>query len=357
MDTGGRGRDNSRDGDRRKSTGGRGGRAEKDELSGVNPRWLRDNRARSPRSRTSVPLPRARPPTKPGVTTETRSLKPLPRRPQRRTNSSQEARSSRETEESAPWSSGASSSLGSRPFMESHGVDAWRFLLGLDVESFEAGIDVIPASQPLLPEYARAMIEETIAHYSPEDQAIVTVAFVRFLRLLMAEVMMSFERGVAAAGARNRNEVLVEVEAEEDGDGSSLMQRTLTGQLGKRTGHNSWLVELQKLQVEHTHQETALRNSNIAGLQACLRQAPGIREARRMELEAVLVAMSDEESSEVAVCNVTWQLQWWNRLFPPTSSCEPAGSMDNVVFEPAATGQQEGPANDVLEELAAAMPQ
>ena len=173
----------------------------------------------------------------------------------------------------------------------------------------------------------------------------------------MAEVMMSFEKGVAAAGARNRNEVLVEVEAEEDGDGSSLMQRTLTGQLGKRTGHNSWLVELQKLQVELTHQETALRNSNIAGLQACLRQAPGIREARRMELEAVLVAMSDEESSEVAVCNVTWQLQWWNRLFPPTSSCEPAGSMDNVVFEPAATGQQEGPANDVLEELAAAMPQ
>ena len=119
---------------------------------------------------------------------------------------------------------------------EGQGVDAWRFLLGLDSESFEENIDVVAAGRPLLPEHVSAMVTETVANYGAHDRAVMTVSFVRFLRLLMSEVMQAFEHGVLADGARTRGEVLVEVPVDPlpgdgDGDGTSLMQRTLTGQI------------------------------------------------------------------------------------------------------------------------------
>ena len=89
------------------------------------------------------------------------------------------------------------------------------FSLGIDVENFRREWTRWQQVVRLHPEYAAAMVTETIANYNGHDRAISTVAFVRFLRALMQEVVSAFERGVAAGGAQEPNEVLVDVVAED----------------------------------------------------------------------------------------------------------------------------------------------
>ncbi|CAE7607102.1 unnamed protein product, partial [Symbiodinium microadriaticum] len=243
---------------------------------------------------------------------------------------------------------GGGDSGGASPLQEGHAVDAWRFLLGLDVESFEAGVDVVASGGQLLPEYARAMITETIANYDHNDRMIMTLAFVRFLRMLMAEVMLAFERGVTASAARERDEILVDVRVEEDddggdrgdgtslmqrslarqfaahacveeendgggsGDGTSLMQRTLTGQFAAQT--NGWTRVLQGLQDELGGQQAPLRNANTAGLMARLNTATDIPQECREPLLALFVGMQDPDCCQTAVGDIGWQVAWWGRV-------------------------------------------
>ena len=200
---------------------------------------------------------------------------------------------------------------------ERHGVDAWRFLLGLDVESFEAGHDVVAAGQPLLPEYVQAMITETIANYDLTDRSVMTASFVTYLRMLMSEVMVAFQRGVEAGEAREREEVLVDVAIEEDlmgDDGTSLMQRTLTGQF-RDTSSGRWTRTLQGLQNDLSAQPVPLRNANIAGLLARLSSAVDIQASHREPLLALLVGMQECDCTEAAVGDVGWQISWWGRVY------------------------------------------
>ena len=216
---------------------------------------------------------------------------------------------------------------------EEHAVDAWRFLLGMDPENFEAGVDVVAAGQPLLPQYVSEMVTETMSMYSAQDRAIMTIAFVRFVRMLMAEVSQAFERGVLAGHARTRNEVLedVAVEPEQDtaGDGMSLMQRTLTGQFKSGTG-KSWYEKLQAFQRALSELPPPARNANIQGLQARSNSGGGVEAEQLESLRAVLIAMMEPGDQGLAVGDVNWQLQWWTYLFRsgecevPTSSSEAA---------------------------------
>ncbi|CAE7941965.1 ZDHHC3, partial [Symbiodinium sp. KB8] len=216
---------------------------------------------------------------------------------------------------------------------ECQGVDAWRFLLGVDAENFEEGVDVVAAGRALLPEHTSAMITETMANYNEHDRAIMTVAFVRFIRMLMAEVMQSFERGVEAGTARDRGEVLVEVPVEPhppEGDAGSLMQRTLTGQFrGWRDPDKAWLHRVQRLQDELGKQPPGARNANIAGLKARLSQHVGIPNDRRESLIAMLIAMEEDDCSDGSIGDMAWQLQWWDTLFrmdpSPTAASRRAG--------------------------------
>ncbi|CAE7813017.1 unnamed protein product, partial [Symbiodinium sp. KB8] len=207
------------------------------------------------------------------------------------------------------------------------GVDAWRFLLGLDSESFEENIDVVAAGRPLLPEHVAAMVTETVAKYGAHDRAVMTVAFVRFLRLLMSEVMQAFERG--------------------EGDGSSLMQRTLTGQFRVGTSpRQSWFHRVQMLQEELGRQSGGARNASIVGLQARLRQQHDLPEDQRESLEAMLVAMEEHGCQEGGVGDLAWQLlQWWDSLFN-TRGCQvgPSG-------HPSRTGSA-SPRDEDLQEMA-----
>ena len=299
------------------------------------------------------------------MTTETRALKPLPRRPPHPSAVAEkgaktgpaggDGRASRP----AASSSGASSSTDLGGFQEEHAVDAWRFLLNLDPESFEAGVDVVPAGKPLVPEFSSSMITESMAGYSQQDRVMMTLGFIRFLRLLMAEVTLAFERGVAAGRARDHQEVLVDVVPEEEGDGTDLMQRTLSGYIDGGSGSGEWLRHLQALQVELAKQPAPLRNANIGSLKARLERAPRVTLEQRTELQAVLVAMEDEDCG-AAVGDVGWSLRWWNQLFPVVGSGA-ACSSDAVIISEVpvlrdediamlASGQQEVRREKALEE-------
>ena len=313
-------------------------------VSGVHPRWFLRNRTRSPDTEVSRPRPKskARPVPRTCTTTEVRLLRPpLPRHGTTTTRDNH-------GEPAASTSTGAGSS-GDRPevaaqgqtrhgnneaaMQEEHAVDAWRFLLGMDPENFEAGVDVVAAGQPLLPQYVSEMVTETMSMYSAQDRAIMTIAFVRFVRMLMAEVSQAFERGVLAGHARTRNEVLVDVavEPEQDtaGDGMSLMQRTLTGQFKSGTG-KSWYEKLQAFQRALSELPPPARNANIQGLQARSNSGGGVEAEQLESLRAVLIAMMEPGDQGLAVGDVNWQLQWWTYLFRsgecevPTSSSEAA---------------------------------
>ncbi|CAE7842015.1 pol [Symbiodinium necroappetens] len=181
----------------------------------------------------------------------------------------------------------------------------------------QAGHDVVAAGQPLLPEYVQAMIVETIANYDLTDRSVMTASFVAFLRMLMSEVMVAFERGVTAGVARERDEILVDVVVEDEqhgGDGTSLMQRTLTGQF-RDTSASRWTRTLQGLQNDLSAQPVPLRNANIAGLLARLSSAMDIQAGHREPLLALLVGMQECDCTEAAVGDVGWQVSWWGRVY------------------------------------------
>ena len=317
----GRARTDSREPEREPSGDLGGGRwrdrdrRQRADLTRVNPRWL-SNRTRSPRDR-------ARGEGTGGaacVTRETRRLLPIPG-PRSREGGERASGSAGPVRTDGPGSSGPRGGSGPGPtgagLQERHGVDAWRFLLGLDVESFEAGHDVVAAGQPLLPEYVQAMITETIANYDLTDRSVMTASFVTYLRMLMSEVMVAFQRGVEAGVAREREEVLVDVAIEEDppgDDGTSLMQRTLTGQF-RDTSSGRWTRTLQGLQNDLSAQPVPLRNANIAGLLARLSSAVDIQASHREPLLALLVGMQECDCTEAAVGDVGWQISWWGRVY------------------------------------------
>ena len=60
-------------------------------------------------------------------------------------------------------------------------VDAWRFLLGMDSESYPEGVDVVAGHPPgpLLPQYSSEMITETMAGFTAQDRLMMTISFVR----------------------------------------------------------------------------------------------------------------------------------------------------------------------------------
>ena len=273
--------------------GVRGGRVKTSHVS-----TLAGSRVIAPGARLRKRLQPPKPKTRPGhssrvcVTTETRALTPLPRRPPHRSaNRDREPKHGKpEGEARSPrpstTASGAASSTDLGGFQEEHAVDARRFLLNLDPESFESGIDVVPAGRPLLPEYSSSMITETVVGYNQQDRVMMTLGFVRFIRLLMAEVMLAFERGVAAGRAREQ-EVLVDVEAEDTGDTMDLMQRTLTGCMKSSDAPGVWLRDLSMLQDELAGETAPLRNANICSFKARLAQtARGTMEQRAHLLAA-----------------------------------------------------------------------
>ena len=122
------------------------GRGER--LSGVNPRWLHRGRDRDPGTRHGTAVARPEPPrrSRTCVTEEVRRLVP---RAGGGTRASEAAASSTNT---------SSGPMPPERLEEAQGVDAWRFLLGIDVENFEAGHDVVAAGRPLLPDFSSAMI-------------------------------------------------------------------------------------------------------------------------------------------------------------------------------------------------------
>ncbi|CAE7832696.1 Zdhhc3 [Symbiodinium sp. CCMP2592] len=228
-----------------------------------------------------------------------------------------------------------------RGLSEAEGVDAWRFLLGLDVENFEQDIPVVGDGRPLLPVHCSNMIEETVGHYDDNDRAIMTVAFLRFLRMLMAEVSMAFERGVRIAEARVSEEVLVDVPVDPAGepDTSSYMQRSVTSMLRQQpapTSSGTWHQALQGLQVALDRMDVTTRRANVEGLRSRLDRDAGVPQAQRDQLVAVLIAMSDGEDGPGGVGDVCWQVKWWSFLFPgPDMSNRPASSTDAVHFDAA----------------------
>ncbi|CAE7902753.1 pol [Symbiodinium microadriaticum] len=313
-----RGRDDSRAPAWRRSGRGRDDdRGRGSDLSGVHPRWL-ENRTRSPGGAGARPEAARSPPA--CVTREVRRLQPS-NRSYDSTGRRGSAGSGAHASGSGAASSDGRASAHTERLEEGQGVDVWRFLLGLDAESFEENIDVVAAGRPLLPEHVSAMVTETVANYGAHDRAVMTVSFVRFLRLLMSEVMQAFERGVLADGARARGEVLVEVPVdplpgEGEGDGSSLMQRTLTGQFRSTPDPRQlWFQRVRRLQDELGSQSGGCRNANIAGLQARLRQHPDIPVESRDSLVAMLVAMEDQDCRDGGVGDLAWQLKWWDCLF------------------------------------------
>ncbi|CAE7752987.1 Zdhhc3 [Symbiodinium sp. CCMP2456] len=225
--------------------------------------------------------------------------------------------------------------------IKAQAVDAWRFLLGVDAESFEDNVDVVAAGSPLLPQHSTEMITETVANYDAADRTMLTIAFVRFIRMLMLEVTQAFERGVEAGDARNRNEVLVDVAVEEEedaeeeaGDDTHLMQRTMTG-IVKGTMHASaqedrehWLARLRTLQDSLASQSAALRTANSEGMLARLSRDRGVSATAREELEALLVGMQEPACGDIMAGDIAWQLQWWTRLFGAAGSDAATGSTD-----------------------------
>ena len=175
--------------------------------------------------------------------------------------------------------------------------------------------------------------------YSVQDRTMMTVAFVRFLRMLMAEVSQAMERGVMAGNARARDEVLVDVavdpesEPEADGDGTNLMQKTLTSHL-RTAGGGNWFERLQAFQQALSGLPAPMRNANIQGMQArCTSKGSEPGGGARMEdFRAVLVAMLEVEEATRAVGDVGWQLHWWNILFGAETGELPTSSTDRACF-------------------------
>eukprot|EP00439_Symbiodinium_sp_Y106_P021118 s6358_g2.t1 len=169
---------------------------------------------------------------------------------------------------------------------------------------FEQDVPVVQNGQPLLPDHTTNMIEETISTYDDNDRAIMTTAFLRLLRMLMAEVSMAFERGVRIAEARVSDEVLadVRVDAEPGGDSTSMMQRSLTAMMRQPT----------------TSTCSSLRSEALQG--------------KWDQLQAMLIAMTADDHGPAGVCDIGWQVRWWNCLFPVASSAEAASSTGRVVL-------------------------
>ncbi|CAE7625517.1 Zdhhc3, partial [Symbiodinium sp. CCMP2456] len=300
----------------------------RDDRDRINPRWLKRPSDSTAERR---PKAKARPQPKVCVTEEVRRLQPLPRRPPRERGSG--------STDPAPAAGATPTAAETARLQEDHAVDAWRFLLGMDTQSFEEGIDVIPAGRALLPEYSSEMITESIANYNMHDRAILTTAFLRFLRLLMVEVMQAFERGVAAGEARRRSEVLVDVEVEheahpdEDGDGSSFVQTTAPGRFsaGRHDPRDSWFARLRGLQEALGGQSPAERNANAEALLARLHRTQEVQEQQREDLVAVLVAMQEETCQEVAGGDIQWQLAWWGSLFgSPEGAARGSGNQTGI---------------------------
>ena len=154
-----------------------------------------------------------------------------------------------------------------------------------------------------------------------------TISFVRFIRMLMAEVTAAFERGVNAEAAGARGEVLVDVAVEPEEN--ELMQRTLTS-LPKRMPEQctQWVHRVHRLQVELGQQSPGTRNANIEGLRTRLDRDNVIPLDRREAVVAVLVAMTEPDTN-AATGDLSWQLRMWDLLF--TRDCEegrPGSSTD-----------------------------
>ncbi|CAE7247175.1 unnamed protein product, partial [Symbiodinium sp. CCMP2456] len=295
------------------------GRGER--LSGVNPRWLHRGRDRDPGTRhgtaTERPEPARR--SRTCVTEEVRRLVP---------------RAGGGTHASEAAASSAPSNTSSRPMPperleEAQGVDAWRFLLGIDVENFEAGHDVVAAGRPLLPDFSSAMIRETVAQYDAHDRAVMTVAFMRFLRMLMAEVMVAFERGLQVGAASDRNEVLVDVLLEdeasgdetglmqlgkpvqtEDADEVNLMQREMANRAER------WSRALIRLQKELISQTPAKQRSHVHQLRARLFNRVDVNNWSEEEdqLFALLTAMDLERPVHPVEQDEEWLQAWGQEL-------------------------------------------
>ena len=146
---------------------------------------------------------------------------------------------------------------------------------------FEQDVPVVQNGQPLLPDHTTNMIEETISTYDDNDRAIMTTAFLRLLRMLMAEVSMAFERGVRIAEARVSDEVLadVRVDAEPGGDSTSMMQRSLTAMMRQPTTSTCSSLRseaLQGQQIALHGMKPADRKANVDGLFARMEGANNI---------------------------------------------------------------------------------
>ena len=216
-----------------------------------------------------------------------------------------------------------------QPLSRDEATDLWRYLLGVDRESWTAGRRVIGAGHAFLTAEQQNNIREHFRTMSGQNRLLLTTTFVEVLRYVMAEVSNLMHQGEMQA--RDDANELVEVtldesddhreadepEPEAEGDGSQLMQRfALTG--GKENDEDRWSRDLVRLQKELTQKREEVRAACIRRLRQALPACePGsIREARREQLRALLLAMWDAPAggTPTTPADEEWLGSWGNEL-------------------------------------------
>ena len=205
-----------------------------------------------------------------------------------------------------------------QPLSTDEATDLWRYLLGVDRQSWPARTRVIGAGQPFLPGEMQRDIQNHFRRMSPQNRLVMTVNFVEMIRYLMAEVSNLMHQADFLSNLPSEDMVEVVIEGEEgEGDRTELMQRYLhTG--GKDTNEDRWQRCLARLQKELSSQAVASRWANVRRIRQALPACEpwSAAETRREQLRALLVAMLDEvpEGVPVEAANEQWLGSWGNEL-------------------------------------------
>ena len=205
-----------------------------------------------------------------------------------------------------------------QPLSRDEATDLWRFLLGVDRQSWPSRTRVIGAGQPFLPGAMQRDIQNHFRRMSPQNRLVMTVNFIEMIRYMMAEVSNLMHQADFLSNLPGEDMVEVVIEGEEgERDGTELMQRYLhTG--GKDTNEDRWQRCLARLQKELSSQAPASRWANIRRIRQALPACEpwSTAETRREQLRALLVAMLDEvpEGVPMEAANEQWLGSWGNEL-------------------------------------------
>ena len=252
-----------------------------------------------------------------------------PEAPPRRTGGPRPVPTRATPETGRPGSSTDRTGNLTQPLSRDEATDLWRHLLGVDRESWVAGRRVIGAGHAFLTAELQGDIRQHFRAMSAQNRLLLTTTFVEVLRYIMAEVSNLMHQGEMQA--RDDANELVEVtldesdepreadepEPEAEEDGHQLMQRfVLTG--GKDSDEDRWARDLVRLQKELSQKGADIRAACIRRLRQALPACePGsIREARREQLRALLLAMWDLPAGDIPTpgADEGWLGSWGNEL-------------------------------------------